>query len=255
MLVRTADEFTTVKRLISTGMSDYAIAQATGIPRGTVQRWHHRAKPPATAVRAARAHEWEITDPRTYCYLLGSYLGDGCITHRPPNGWTLRIACDEKYVGIVDAVRHALAATFPGGRITQRHATVGASEVVALSHPCIGRAFPQHGPGRKHDRKIELVDWQLELTHAHPDALVRGLIHSDGCRCVNSVKTRLPSGRDAEYFYVRYFFTNHSADIRGIFIEHCELLGIRVTQSNHRNLSVSHRKSVAILERIVGPKS
>ncbi len=49
--------------------------------------------------------------------------------------------------------------------------------------------------------------------------------------------------------------TNMSADIRRIFGEHCELLGIRVTQSNHRNLTVSHRTSVAILERIVGPKT
>jgi hypothetical protein len=59
----------------------------------------------------------------------------------------------------------------------------------------------------------------------------------------------------AEYAYVRYFFSNLSADIRRIFIEHCELLKIRVTQSNHRNLTVSHRDSVAILERLVGPKN
>jgi hypothetical protein len=59
----------------------------------------------------------------------------------------------------------------------------------------------------------------------------------------------------AEYAYVRYFFTNHSADIRGIFVEHCELVGVRVSRSNHRNLSISHRRSVAILEQIVGPKS
>jgi transposase len=49
--------------------------------------------------------------------------------------------------------------------------------------------------------------------------------------------------------------SSRSADIRGIFTEHCELLGIRVTQSNHRNLSVSHRESVAILEALIGPKT
>ncbi len=58
----------------------------------------------------------------------------------------------------------------------------------------------------------------------------------------------------AEYSYPRYFFTNLSADIRGIFCEHCELLGIRWTQSNPRNISVSHHESVAILDRFVGPK-
>jgi hypothetical protein len=99
-----------------------------------------------------------------------------------------------------------------------------------------------------------LADWQLELTHAHPGSLIRGLIHSDGCRVINRFKTKLPSGRVADYSYVRYFFSNLSRDIRDIFTEHCELLGIRVTQSNHRNLTVSHRHSVAILEEIVGPK-
>jgi hypothetical protein len=64
----------------------------------------------------------------------------------------------------------------------------------------------------------------------------------------------LPSGRIAEYLYIRYFLSNLSADIRQIFIDHCALLGIRVMQSNPRNLSVSHRDSVAILEQIVGPK-
>jgi hypothetical protein len=107
---------------------------------------------------------------------------------------------------------------------------------------------------RKHLRPIALADWQLELTHEHPGALVRGLIHSDGCRVVNRFHTELPSGRVAEYSYVRYFFSNLSDDIRAIFTEHCGLLGIRVTQPNHRNLAISHRESVLILEAVVGPK-
>jgi hypothetical protein len=96
---------------------------------------------------------------------------------------------------------------------------------------------------------------QRELTHAHPKELLRGLIHSDGCRTINRFKTKLPSGRVAEYEYPRYFFSNLSADIRGIFCEHCELLGIRWTQSNSRNISVSHRKSVALLDEFIGPKA
>jgi hypothetical protein len=90
---------------------------------------------------------------------------------------------------------------------------------------------------------------------APPEALLRGLIHSDGTRCINRFRTELPSGRTAEYEYPRYFFTNISADIRSIFREHCELLGIRVTRSNARNLSVAHRESVAILDSFVGPKT
>jgi hypothetical protein len=148
-----------------------------------------------------------------------------------------------------------MESSFTGRLSTKFPSSTGASDVVSICHPAIGRAFPQHGPGRKHDRPIVLTDWQLQLSHKHPEAFTRGLIHSDGCRVVNQFRTRLPSGRVAKYSYIRYFFSNHSADIRQIFIDHCALLGIRVTQSNHRNLTVSHRDSVAILEAIVGPKT
>ena len=113
-------------------------------------------------------------------------------------------------------------------------------------------AFPQHGAGRKHLRPIELEPWQREITSAFPRELLRGLIHSDGCRTMNRFKTKLPSGRVAAYEYPRYFFSNLSEDIRRIFCEHCELLGIRWTQSNPRNISISHRKSVALMDEFIG---
>ena len=119
----------------------------------------------------------------------------------------------------------------------------------------LGRSLSGHGPGRKHERRIELADWQLRITTAFPRELLRGLIHSDGCRTINRFKTKLPSGRVASYEYPRYFFSNLSDDIRGIFCEHCALLGIRWTQSNPRNISVSHRTSVALMDEFIGPKS
>jgi hypothetical protein len=249
------EEFQRVKQLATAGLSDYRIAALTGVPRGTVQRWRQRGKPLATEMRLARAAEWRVPVAATYCYLLGCYLGDGHLTSRSPNGWGLHVACDQRYGAIIEEILCAMAVTFPGGRPTRRASSSGASDVLSLSHPAIGRAFPQHGPGRKHLRPIVLIDWQLELTHAHPGALIRGLIHSDGCRVENRFRTKLPSGRVAEYNYSRYFFSNLSAEIRGIFVEHCRLLGVRVTQSNHRNLSVAHRDSVAILEAVVGPKN
>jgi hypothetical protein len=36
--------------------------------------------------------------------------------------------------------------------------------------------FPQHGPGRKHERPIRLEPWQELIVAAHPKAMVRGLI-------------------------------------------------------------------------------
>lgn len=252
---RTEGEFHRVKRLVSSGLSDYKIAELTGIPRGTVLNWRRRDEPPHAGLPPLDTMEWKVLDAPAYCYLLGIYLGDGHLTHKAPHSWTLRIACDRQYPGIIDEIRHAMERTFPGRHSTRIQASTGASDVVGLCHPAVGQAFPQHGPGRKHLRPIVLAEWQRELTHAHPGALIRGLIHSDGCRVINRFRTKLPSGRLAEYSYVRYFFSNHSEDIREIFKEHCELLGIRVTQSNHRNLTVSHRHSVAVLEELVGPKS
>jgi hypothetical protein len=246
------DTFTEVRVLVEAGLSDYQIADATGVPRSTVLRWRRRLLPPGALDLASR---WELDDPVSYCYLLGAYLGDGHVTHRPPRSWTLRIATDQQYPAIEAEIVSAMTVSFPGGRPTSRPASKGASNVVSLTHAAVGRAFPQHGPGKKHLRRIELTDWQIELTHAHPAALIRGLIHSDGCRSLNRVRTVLPSGREALYEYVRYFFSNRSGDIRAIFASHCDLLGIRVTQPNPRNLAVSHRDSVQILETIVGPKS
>jgi hypothetical protein len=119
----------------------------------------------------------------------------------------------------------------------------------------LGRPFPQHGPGKKHERKIELVEWQLEITHRYTQEFIRGLVHSDGSRCINRFSVKLPSGRVGRYAYPRYFFTNHSADIRRIFCDHCDLLGIRWSQSNSRNISISPRDSVAQLDSFVGPKT
>ena len=111
-------------------------------------------------------------------------------------------------------------------------------------------AFPQHGPGRTHERPITLEPWQQEIVDRHPGEFVRGLIHSDGCRTINRFRTTLPSGRVAEYAYARYFFSNLSADIRGLFCDTCEALGVRWTLSNPRNVSVAHRDSVAKLDAI-----
>jgi len=124
-----------------------------------------------------------------------------------------------------------------------------------MSNPNLPVAFPQHGPGPKHRREIRLAEWQRLIVHDEPQALLRGLIHSDGARCVNRFDTGLPSGRVAHYEYPRYFFSNLSSDIRGIFCDGCEQLGIKWTQSNHRNISVAHRASVAYLDSFVGPKA
>ena len=242
-----------VMALLGKGRSDYKIAQRTGVTRGTVRNWRLASNPPLSVQRDALAAAWSVQDGAAYCYLLGIYLGDGTVCVQ--KGVWLQIVNDRRYPGISNEILAAMAKTFPGRSPRVHPSSVGESDVLCISHPAVLRAFPQHGAGRKHLRPIVLGDWQLALTRAYPEALVRGLIHSDGCRVVNRFRTKLPSGRIADYSYVRYFFTNMSADIRRIFCEHCELLGVRVTQSNHRNLTVSRRRSVAILDEVVGSKT
>jgi len=197
---------------------------------------------------------WTVPDPWSYSYLLGMYLGDGWVGP-PSRPNRLCFTLDEAYPEIISEtiVAIQLAAFF--NPVTTRHHRNDAGIVVTCCANHWGDAFPQYGPGRKHSRPIVLADWQRAVADRHPEQFLRGLIHSDGCRTVNRFNTNLPSGRVAEYEYPRYFFSNLSADIRALFCEYCERLGVRWTQSNHRNISVSHRRSVAILDGFIGPKS
>jgi hypothetical protein len=250
---RTVYRFHEVKALLATGLSDRKVAGRTGIPRSTIQNWRKRATPPSSLRRRGPSASWRPPHPERYCYLLGLYLGDGylsCSIHASPR---LVLTLDERYPAIITEAVDSIRKTAPDVPVCLNRRQ-GSIAILASNRSWVS-AFPQHGTGRKHQRRIELVGWQAQLTRTHPHALLRGLIHSDGSRVVNRFQTKLPSGRVATYAYPRYFFTNYSADIRGIFCDYCELLGIRWTQSNGRNISVSHRDSVAILDSFVGPKN
>jgi hypothetical protein len=183
------------------------------------------------------------------------YLGDGHIAVPPRGSPFLQIVLDAQYESIIEECRGALGATVPDRPVRGHRRRGGGAVVVQMSTPRWPEIFPQCGRGKKHLRRIVLTEWQREITTRYPRELLRGLIHSDGCRTTNRFSTRLPSGRVATYEYVRYFFSNLSADIRGIFCDHCDLLGIRWTQSNHRNISISKRPSVALLDSFIGPKT
>jgi hypothetical protein len=112
--------------------------------------------------------------------------------------------------------------------------------------PCF---FPQHGPGKKHDRPIRLADWQQELLKERTGHFLRGLFHSDGCRVTNRV-TR--NGKT--YEYPRYMFANESVDIMKLCQESLNRLGVEWRMCRPNLLSVARRGAVAELDRHVGPK-
>jgi hypothetical protein len=192
-------------------------------------------------------------DDHSYAYLLGVYLGDGYVADTG-RSFQLVITLDAAYPDLVEECREAMVLSLPSSQPRAHRHPVHRSFRLMAGSQAWPHLFPQMGPGRKHERPIVLAAWQRDIVELHPWQFVRGLIHSDGCRTVNRFKTLLPSGRVAEYAYPRYFFSNLSADIRGLFCTSCEQLGLRWTQSNHRNISISHRASVALLDEYVGAK-
>ena len=88
------------------------------------------------------------------------------------------------------------------------------------------------------------------MVGAHPQQFLRGLIHSDGCRFINTVRHG-----PKVYKYPRYNFSNRSDDIRRIFCDACDLLGIEWRVMNAWNISVARRASVARLDEFIGPKA
>jgi hypothetical protein len=201
----------------------------------------------ATCGEDPHEHTTVPTDP--YAYLLGVYLGDGSL-HRWGTSWILRIALDVAYPEIVRECCEAIEAVRGGHRPTPKP-DYGGKRCIRIEStwrrwPCL---FPQHGPGRKHSRKIELVDWQRDIVNQAPGAFLRGLIHTDGWRGVNRVHAK-----GKVYEYARYQFSNRSDDIRRLFTDTCEKLGIRWRQWTRYHVSVARRESVAILDSFVGPK-
>lgn len=223
------------------------IAERSGVSPSTIRRWRAEFGEPPLRWRPAHAD--------AYAYLLGMYLGDGCISESRRGGVLLRICLDARYPAAVDQCQTAMQLTMPDHR-AGRMAVRGSGAIVVQAS---GRrwldAFPQHRRGHKHLRTIALEPWQERIVGRHRGSFVRGLIHSDGCRTINAFRTKLPSGRIAEYAYPRYFFSNLSDDIRALFCASCDVMGVRWTQSNPRNISVAHRASVAILDDLGCAKS
>jgi hypothetical protein len=238
--------------LAGQGMGQRAIARQLAINPGTVANWlaGRVPQPPdfPTCPRCDASHGRAEASPASYGYLLGMYLGDGHIA-QASRVTVLRVAMDTAYPGIIAACGDAIEAV--RGRRPHEWKRPESNCVVATSYwrawPCL---FPQHGPGRKHSRRIELAAWQRELVDADPRPFIRGLIHSDGWRGLNKVQVK---GKD--YAYPRYQFSNRSDDIRALFCQACDLLGIEWRRWGRWHVSVARRESVAKLDAFVGPKS
>ncbi|MFE0090689.1 helix-turn-helix domain-containing protein [Streptomyces sp. NPDC058991] len=247
--------------LLNGGARNADVGRLLGVPAGTVAYWRHRDRaergvcPGRHAPPCPRCDGREL-DGAAYAYLLGLYLGDGHIIrysgHRVPN---LMITCAEQWPGLMDECETAMRAVFPDNSVC-RVRRQGCRNVKVYSNH-LACLFPQHGPGRKHERRIVLEPWQREIVDGHPWEFVRGLIHSDGCRNINWT-TRLVGGVRKRYEYPRYWFTNVSDDIRRLYTDTLDRLGVEWKECTRYgrpyNISVARRTSVALMDAHIGPK-
>jgi hypothetical protein len=242
---------------LARGQSVAEVVQATGIPNRTIRNWRDgRTRQLAVRGAACAACGQECLpiphgSDEAYAYLLGQYLGDGGIYEHRRKVFRLVIFGDARYVEIASEVAAAMSVVVPHVKVHHqlrgRDGTCLTTYAYSRTWPCL---LPQHGAGPKHRRPIVLTKWQRAITAAHPQALLRGLIHSDGCRSINTVRASRRT-----YAYPRYQFSNRSLDIQQIFCEHLDLLGIPWRQMNRWNIAVSKRAGVARLDEFVGPKT
>ena len=246
------------RELMDGGHSLPSISQLTGVSYATLRDWRGHPEPrrkPATCARCQPTPR--LPEPAAdYAYLLGLYLGDGCISAaaaaRAKGVWVLRIICADAWPGLLAECQHAIAAVRPDNKVGTLHRQDGCSVVSCWSKhwPCL---LPQHGPGKKHHRAIDLTPWQQTVTDLYPGKFARGLFHSDGCRFVNRVRRQLSAG-DRWYEYPRYMFTNESQDILRLCGQTLDQLGVDWRFSRRNTISVARREAVARLDEHVGPK-
>ncbi|MEU0093412.1 transposase [Kribbella sp. NPDC006257] len=167
---------------LTAGESLNSVSRRLGVSRATLRDWRDRSGGAVRTNDCPRCSEGKLP-AAPFAHLLGLYLGDGCLSALKKGVYSLRIACDDKYPRLIDEAEAAVTAVHPS-RPVHRVQAVGYTSVLSYwKHwPCL---FPQHGPGPKHLRRIELDDWQQEIVRVHPMEFLRGLFDSDRCRVVN----------------------------------------------------------------------
>ncbi len=240
------------------GVSDAANARAQGVAVKTIRRWRRlyqrRGLPRGQAHLQAGCPRCDdaALDPVAYAELFGWYLGDGHISRGRRDVYALHVYNDLRYATLNAHVLSLMRLVKPGCRPHTREVPGCLIMTVSWKHwPCL---FPQHGPGRKHERRLGMADWQWSIVERHPSAFLRGLFHSDGCRA-NNWTQRLVAGEMKRYDYPRWQFTNNSAEIRGWCCDALDLLDVPWRQSNWKTISVSTRAGVARLDELIGAKS
>lgn len=234
--------------LLEAGLNDCEVARRLGLARTTIRDWRRSAQSATEAARCPRC--WRSASKRIafndgdYAELLGLYLGDGHIV-RTGRSDRLRLFLDTRYNDINLETRALLARCFRGHRIGMFRTRKGTTTILSVYSTHLACLFPQHGAGRKHERRIALEDWQTRIVERAPWRFLRGLIRSDGCVFVN---------RTGRYAYVSYEFSNLSPQIRELFMDACDRVDVEY-RPYRRYVRIYRRGSVALMQENVGLKT
>jgi len=151
-----------------------------------------------------------------------------------------------------------------GPMVAEREVASVGSNVWAVCHPANMRSYQEY------ERVLSLArgglrDGEISNATGVPARTVNGWRRGTRRgpprgRRTPSIEPARPPWRPLEpavYSYLLgvYFFSNRSEDILRIFADACDRVHVHTTRSNHRNLSVSRRDSVDVLDSFVGPKA
>ena len=141
------------------------------LTRGKLRgRSYHRVG--SCSVCGHERHDFATLPIPEYTYLLGIYLGDGCISTIARRGFT---CCGSSKTCGIRIYRRLGRERSDGhakelGNVQYYVGGGNCSSIISSSKawPCL---LPQHGAGRKHLRPIHLTDWQQELVDRDPRRL------------------------------------------------------------------------------------
>ena len=183
--------------------------------------------------------------------LLAVYLGDGCITEHARTH-RLLIHLDAKQ--ICAEIEALLKRCFPQNEVSYARPSASSWSgrddtwhILSVCSSHLACLFPQHGRGKKHERRITLEPWQERIVRSAPWPFIRGCIRTDGCAFIN----RTDVHREQPYEYLSYDFANMSKDIVDMFVSACDQVGVftRVTCSRNGrwDVRINRRASVALM--------
>src|SRR5438105_15958239 len=114
--MRTQEEVDVVLEHLRQGLTASEAARITGIPRSAIRDWRDGRclQLPRSAPLGCAGHDFAALDGAAYAYLLGMYLGDGCLSEHRRGVWRLRITLDAAYPGIIAECTSAIESVLPG---------------------------------------------------------------------------------------------------------------------------------------------